>query len=57
MFKAEKLFLQVLSPPSAANMDYADADYKDLYDYGPVSYKQANKEAKEARDAKANKSN
>ena len=26
-------------------MDYADADYKDLYDYGPVSYKQASRDA------------
>ena len=44
----------MLTPPSAQSMDYADADYKDLYDYGPVSYKHANKEAKEARDKKKN---
>jgi len=33
-------------------MDYADADYKDLYDYGPLSYRQANKEALRTRQSK-----
>ena len=36
-------------------MVYADSDYKDLYDYGPVSYHQASREAadKKKEEAKA----
>ncbi|CAB4061167.1 unnamed protein product [Lepeophtheirus salmonis] len=33
----------------AKNIDYADADYKDLYDYGPIGYKQASKDLAEAK--------
>lgn len=34
---------QVPSPPNADDLVYADADYKDLYDYGPFSYRNATK--------------
>ena len=32
--------LQVISARLSADMDYADADYKDLYVEGPVGYRQ-----------------
>ena len=37
--------LQIFKAPSAENLDYADADFKEIYDYGPVSYKHISKEA------------
>jgi hypothetical protein len=40
---------QVLNPKSDDDLDYADADYKDLYADGPVSYKGASKQAKEGK--------
>ena len=50
------IFFQKLSPPPDANLDYADADYKDLYEFGPLSYKAASREAAEAKNkAAANK--
>jgi len=41
---------QVLNPKSDDHLDYADADYKDLYAEGPVGYKAASKQA--AREGK-----
>ncbi len=38
-FKCSFFLSQPLAPPTAQSMDYADADYRDLYDYGPVSYR------------------
>jgi len=40
---------QVLNPKSDDHLDYADADYKDLYAEGPVGYKAASKQAKEGK--------
>ena len=40
---------QVLNPKSDDDLDYADADYKDLYADGPVGYKGASKKAKEGK--------
>lgn len=34
-------------------MVYADSDYKDLYDYGPVSYRQASRQAAEKKKEEA----
>ena len=41
---------QVLNPKSDDHLDYADADYKELYAEGPVGYKAASKQA--AREGK-----
>jgi len=35
--------------PSADDLIYADADYKDLYDYGPLCYREASKRAAEKK--------
>jgi hypothetical protein len=45
----------VLQPldPAADDMVYADSDYKDLYDYGPVSYQQASRQAVEKKKEEA----
>ena len=32
-------FPQPIGPPPDQSLDYADADYRALYDYGPVSYR------------------
>ena len=40
---------QVLNPKLDDHLDYADADYKDLYAEGPVGYKAASKQAKEGK--------
>ena len=40
---------QVLNPKSDDHLDYADADYKDLYAEGPVGYKAASKQAREGK--------
>ncbi len=32
------LLFQIFTPPPDESMDYADADYKDLYEFGPLSY-------------------
>jgi len=40
---------QVLNPKSDDHLDYADADYKDLYAEGPLGYKAASKQAKEGK--------
>ena len=41
--------IQVLNPKSDDHLDYADADYKDLYAEGPLGYKAASKQAKEGK--------
>jgi hypothetical protein len=46
------VLLQPLNP-TADDLIYADPDYKDLYDYGPVSYQQASKEAAEKKKLQA----
>ena len=43
------LSTQVLNPKSDDHLDYADADYKDLYAEGPLGYKAASKKAKEGK--------
>ena len=43
------LSTQVLNPKSDDHLDYADADYKDLYAEGPLGYKAASKQAKEGK--------
>ena len=43
------LNIQALNPKSDDHLDYADADYKDLYAEGPVGYKAASKQAKEGK--------
>jgi len=40
---------QVLNPKSDDHLDYADADYKDLYAEGPLGYKAASKQAKKGK--------
>merc|ERR1711972_1289471 len=40
---------QVLNPKSDDHLDYADADYKDLYAEGPLGYKAASAQAKEGK--------
>jgi len=42
-----------MNPSSADEMVYADSDYKDLYDYGPVSYQQASKQAAQKKKDEA----
>ena len=39
----------MLNPKLDDHLDYADADYKDLYAEGPVGYKAASKQAKEGK--------
>ncbi len=41
--------------PSIDDMVYADSDYKDLYDYGPVSYRQASREAADKKKEEASR--
>jgi len=36
----KKLFLQPYRP-TTTDLDYADSDYRQLYSYGPMNYKQA----------------
>ena len=43
------LSIQVLNPKSDDHLDYADADYKDLYAEGPLGYKAASKQAKKGK--------
>jgi len=31
-------------------MDYADSDYRQLYNYGPMNYKQASAEARQSKE-------
>jgi len=40
---------QVLNPKTDDHLDYADADYKELYSEGPVSYKAASKQQKNGK--------
>ena len=53
----KNLYFQPLVPTSSENMDYADADYKDIYDFGPVSYTQGSKEAAAKKNEKGNGAN
>jgi hypothetical protein len=39
--------LQQPYQPTTTDMDYADSDYRQLYSYGPMNYKQASLAVKE----------